>query len=954
IIQKNKAVRTERLSSGYRINRAADDAAGLSISEKMRGQIRGLNRAAQNVQDGISFVQTGEGALNEVHSMLQRIRELCVQAANDTYTKEDRSCINDEVQQLKEEIQRIFDETQFNTIYIFRAPYTPTVMGDPNDYKFFNVGTSSPPKTGGIMINNYRYTYDELGVPQHTSADWSKTFTDPTGELISLFLPADNDCDKMRRVYHMSANEDGILINNKLAATWGGTITQNGDTYSFSYHGMDISFTSQSGASLEDVISHLQPDGLTGITWQAIPDVFDENYAVSSSGSSMTLQATNTNKHDIQDYEFRLVADATGIHIEQTTSTAHNAVTGSVTETPWADFSDVSTGEYPIADWGMPGEDHDPVTLDDSAVYHYRDKNEYDGGTASKIDFMFNFLYDEVGKEVTMGALSTPLASSLIDAPVSVRVTSANSSNITLQSYADDYDFQVDQLLRDFGADGNSLNPMDITITRTKVVDDPDYVVYENRRNLVEAYVKKNTVTNVNKNTSWNKTYTLEDGTTRTDLEGITGVSGLPLGNFNGGSLPTSTTTESTYELNIGQRQRLYPPGTTDTSDEEGAVREGSFTYIDGEGIERTGSYRYVENIHTVTTINYLYNDENNYYKDGNTYRNSSSALYIYGGDDSTGQRDVNGDFNYRATNSDWQSTDQRYLHQGDELKPNLVYELCHYEYTVTNSAGDPIMTGRSGSFINTSSNVRDSAEDIAKGPTTSTFGAIYRLPESIEGFRTASGQQLKDAGISTDLSNKDIELATDSGDKKIKLRYDDRSDIDGTQNSSVNIRYTPTKQATRTFSKRAYTAGNSTQTHYSMYQPDEPMKELNIQAGPNTAQAIKLKWNALTNSVIGISGINTLTRDKADACISDSDVGIAFISKIRSYFGAMQNRMEFAKSIDLNTSENTQAAESLIRDANMADEILAFSLNDILAQAAQAMLAHAKIQGQGILALLG
>ena len=161
IIQKDKATAAERLSSGYRINRAADDAAGLSISEKMRGQIRGLIRASQNVQDGISFVQTGEGALNEVHSMLQRIRELCVQAANDTNTAEDRSCINDEVQQLKEEVQRIFDETQFNTIYIFRSPYQPSIDGNPTDYSYFNLADGA--ESGGVLINNRRYTWDEMG-----------------------------------------------------------------------------------------------------------------------------------------------------------------------------------------------------------------------------------------------------------------------------------------------------------------------------------------------------------------------------------------------------------------------------------------------------------------------------------------------------------------------------------------------------------------------------------------------------------------------------------------------------------------------------------------------------------------------------------------------------------------------------------------------------------------------
>ena len=95
---------TEKLSSGYKINRAADDAAGLAISEKMRNQIRGLNKASDNAQDGISLVQTAEGALNEVHSMLQRMSELAVQSANGTNQTTDREAIDLEVQQLKSEI----------------------------------------------------------------------------------------------------------------------------------------------------------------------------------------------------------------------------------------------------------------------------------------------------------------------------------------------------------------------------------------------------------------------------------------------------------------------------------------------------------------------------------------------------------------------------------------------------------------------------------------------------------------------------------------------------------------------------------------------------------------------------------------------------------------------------------------------------------------------------------
>ena len=115
---------TEKLSSGYRINRAADDAAGLSISEKMRSQIRGLNKASSNAQDGISAIQTAEGALNETHSILQRMNELATQAANDTNTSVDRTAIKSEIDQLSQEIDRVQSTTQFNTQNLLNGSFT--------------------------------------------------------------------------------------------------------------------------------------------------------------------------------------------------------------------------------------------------------------------------------------------------------------------------------------------------------------------------------------------------------------------------------------------------------------------------------------------------------------------------------------------------------------------------------------------------------------------------------------------------------------------------------------------------------------------------------------------------------------------------------------------------------------------------------------------------------------
>lgn len=114
----------EKLSSGYRINRAADDAAGLAVSEKMRAQVRGLNKANQNAQDGISLIQTAEGALNETHSILQRMRELAVQSANDTLTSADRTQLQTEVTGLVSEITRISSSTQFNGKNLLNGSFT--------------------------------------------------------------------------------------------------------------------------------------------------------------------------------------------------------------------------------------------------------------------------------------------------------------------------------------------------------------------------------------------------------------------------------------------------------------------------------------------------------------------------------------------------------------------------------------------------------------------------------------------------------------------------------------------------------------------------------------------------------------------------------------------------------------------------------------------------------------
>lgn len=202
---------TEKLSSGYKINRAADDAAGLSISEKMRNQIRGLNKASDNAQDGISLVQTAEGALNEVHSMLQRMSELSVQAANGTNDATDRSSINDEVQQLKTEIQRVGSTTQFNKMNILDGT--------------FSTGANKLLQVGANANQTIQINIDALKSVVGSSLDTNLTTATATNAQSAITV-VQNSIEKLsklrsklgavqNRLEHTVANLDNISENTQ-------------------------------------------------------------------------------------------------------------------------------------------------------------------------------------------------------------------------------------------------------------------------------------------------------------------------------------------------------------------------------------------------------------------------------------------------------------------------------------------------------------------------------------------------------------------------------------------------------------------------------------------------------------------------------------------------------------------------------------------------------------------
>ena len=204
---------TEKLSSGYKINRAADDAAGLSISEKMRNQIRGLNKASDNAQDGISLVQTAEGALNEVHSMLQRMSELAVQASNGTNATQDRTALDNEVQQLKTEIERVGTTTQFNKMDILTGDFSShnekTLQVGANQDQVITIAISALTSTVGSAL--------DATVKVGTASAAQSSITIIQNSITNLSALRSKLGALQNRLEHTVANLDNISENTQSA-----------------------------------------------------------------------------------------------------------------------------------------------------------------------------------------------------------------------------------------------------------------------------------------------------------------------------------------------------------------------------------------------------------------------------------------------------------------------------------------------------------------------------------------------------------------------------------------------------------------------------------------------------------------------------------------------------------------------------------------------------------------
>ena len=291
ITQGQLSKSTEKLSSGYKVNRAADDAAGLSISEKMRKQIRGLEQATANAEDGISAVQTAEGALTEVHDMLQRMNELAVKASNGTMSLDDRQTVQDEVDQLLTEIDRVAETTKFNETYLLKGDKdTKTVTVNAHDAGITGTLTQNTTKATFVMDELKIGDTIKIGGKEYTiggnQAAVKASLTATTGEVVTV--------DGTQYTVVGSAAEENsdknmlTLDNIKAKVGVGSTAVYNGKTFT----AMTTAAGADTGTQTTPTIDAKNP--LVVTSSQAYKMINEELKLASSTGATKSAATVGT------------------------------------------------------------------------------------------------------------------------------------------------------------------------------------------------------------------------------------------------------------------------------------------------------------------------------------------------------------------------------------------------------------------------------------------------------------------------------------------------------------------------------------------------------------------------------------------------------------------------------------------------------------------------------------
>lgn len=995
---ENKGKSTERLSSGYKINKGADDAAGLTISEKMRGQIRGLNRGTKNIVDGISWVQTADGALEEMHSITQRIRELAVQASNDTNTEADRMAIDKEINQLKKEINRCSTTTQFNGQDIFDNSYVQMdIEGTPGDLTVFDASydaATGDVEFGGFLFHGERITWDTVSPGMVTTdangqqvfVGGDYTYVDGTTGYTFQISCEDGDLvPKITRTIDVSADASGIKIDGKnfdwsmLKDEDGNGLTSSNigpGTWYLEYEGATVGFFIPNGAeSIEDIAKAINSahNGKVSYTWKTVYAGQSEETAVRASFMK-NLQISNQLANSLasaSDLKYIVRADETnGIWLENAAGTK---IANS--EKSWADLG--------ITSWDSG---HD---ISSAVTYEYKDDN---GGTMLSFDF---FLSDVTSVDSVVDGLDgMEISGKNIKTNYSTNLNMSQDNNLlkaTLKSNNTVY-FQEE---KEFGRDFDQKEIDDIAnanigfdgSTHKAELEFKDaagngVISYQGDTSKMEGQMEDDIRTYLNYIEK--KKIDLVLAGIDLDTADLSIANLTDLLNKNGGNHITTSgyfdstvtidgnnmvTTDGSSGYKPGLDGKTYPTAFIDfsglgtdymLSDLEGlgfnstcktCSNHYSVVFSSGVSGETTDSgYKY--NFRSQGSQDYLLKiDLDSLKAQGVTtgadlakaiveitskaydfhytqYAAAGGTLYVHDDrEQSSGTRAATFDtapyysmdtdvYDISLSTGDGRKLDLSYTYQFKDAAARVKVEMAE--------AADGEYVKKSNPD-GTTSYVKYKAEDFpdpANQPKRYAVNVSYAKSDGSNGtFDDAVSDYAADA-VKKMLTNSNIQL--DAKDYTYM-------DVNGQNKPNVAIR-----------------------AEYESVLEETPYENgMHIQTNSRAFNAIKIPRFPMNTMVLKLYKAGTKTYEQAQNTIAYADFAIACLSEKRSLYGACQNRMEKAYNINQNSEENTTAAESRIRDADMASEMVVYSKNNILGQIGQSVLAQANQVPQNVLQLL-
>lgn len=1029
-VTNSRDKRMEKLSSGYRINRAADDAAGLSISEKMRFQIRGLTQGVKNMQEGVNYCKVADGALHEVHSMLQRMNELSIQAANGTNSDTERMYLDQEIQHLKEEMDRIFETTKYNEEFIFKCddqelegplePYRLGLSGYPDDLYIYNETYDDTTKTatfGGIAYRGKRYEWSSIDPDMYDSTTGtfhagSYTLKADDGSVLSLICEEGSKPPEVSREFQVSANGSGIIINNE-CIPWSQVQTEDGHKineggienkpYYFHYHGVTASFTPDAADELIDVMNKL-----SDIKWQSTYKLPTEKQALFTDFSKTYTTFKNNDEvkryldgdPDFADNMYTLRADDTGLWLEQNNTMVANS------NKTWAELG--------ITNWGDQSKD---IWSDKTYTY------TYDPAPAGSDTISFTFqVVNEISKDSAIDALdgiTLPGIQSSVDLDNHANLgMDATYSNVMSGKIVRDTIRLT--LGEEYGLGRDYTTPSD-TFGSTKLV-------YDKNNNSFSA-VYSNTLDG----TTTTKTYNNTSVETNTIISNIKNQIKTDMNDYldvikaryiAGATSPTETNLAALLSPNNitgnGGTTYLEDIVTLDPADIASGKLNSTLhvskpTSFAGASIDFSGlgtSFELVDLIgmgfnSTCQTCNNHYSiqfttpditqanwnsttpDPNN--PDQNSYQFSSQTdgsnytLYI---DISSMDGKINDGVAFTnalvniidASGFDFHYT--QYATNTDDAKlyvfDNRPYYISDGVSTATDASFSPYAYGfNSVAKYNINLYDTDDSSEYVSLNYEYDYKDIFAPSNLVfEYEENVAGKYVKltdGTYVVYDANNPDHQSLTRYNIKKVEL---DTSSGSGTLDDYLDeyiknhiLQETADASQMDLVSDYAkYNIGNQVNENKALITeyntPVQIYKEkesgvspdkfgFKIQCSSNTKDSIYIEKQNLSVYRMGIKKLSVKTEKLATKAIDMLTGAFVKVNIVRSKFGTYQNRLEHSIANANNVAENTTAAESRIRDTDMAKELQNLSVENILVQAGEAILAQANSNAQNVVSLL-